>query len=1222
MDPVLVTFDFGGNLDEEVKKVTLSIKGMRDESASTYKRLLADSNAAYNSLSKDNKILAVAIQDSIVALRRLADAKEALNEKFKQGEISTNDYAEAAARLAVQEAELKSSISGMTKELERSMQSDRLVIGSIVQKQDALSILKNEYNNLTEEERDNVSIGGALLAKIKAQKDELDGLSESTKNSKGSTVSLIDAVDDLPGPLGRTASGVKSVSKAMVALMANPVVLFLAAIAAGLAALFSWFKRTEEGENALAVATSVFTGVLNTLLDVVDDVGEWLFKAFTKPKEALKDVTEFIKGQFTNRLDALAKMGKAIVKIFSEDWKQGFADYAGAVSQFTTGIVDAGGKMQAFYNDIKANAKASYDLGLREVELEKKKRAWLVDRAKLEAQIQDLRLKGDQKDMYSAAKRLEFQNKASSLIEKMTANDKAIAAEELDIMKERNSLSHKNKAALDAEAEATKKLFDVEQEGARARREMQEKRNSTRNEISADARKAAEKEKKYLEEYKKELEAKKEAYERYFAYVETIGEESANKQFATLIQSGKTYYDYIQSKIAELSGKENLSDKDVNRLAFLYEEANKVSGKKTAVDVLKSQIEQLKILYGDDLGKLKDELIKLQSGNAGNNTTQGFQMQQAIEDALTETDKAAAQKFKDLLDTYQTGFQRLASLEKSYNDDVAFLRAQITDKSTEEEKKRIEDTITARSKAYGQAVLQEGDLFKKLFGDLERESTSSLEDMFSKLKTVDTSKVFSNPQDIKTFQDAVKKLESELRTRNPFKQLNKDFSRLLKDIKSGKDTKDALSGLTESFAGAKQYVGELGDSLGQVFGEETSYAIDQALQLGQAVFDVGSGAAKLANGDIIGGVKDIIKGIGSVFSMANKVKEMNRLAREDNQKFYDAALKGEREHQMLIRERLRTEQQIGETSLAYNKRITEELAKQSAASSSEYNRLLREIQGEQYISGKGYKHGTLFRKAKTWNEYASLSGKTYEDIEKLYDKGQLDEKVASLFEQMKALKEEGADINQMIVDQAESIRELYTGTTSEAIADSILSGFAEGKRSAADFADSFQEMLNSAVLNGVKMRALEEPLRQWYEQFAEASGSGLTSDKIAELKAAYDKIINDAAKQLSDAEKITGIGLIGGDVSRSATAKGVASMNQDSADELNGNFNALLIYADKASNGISNIQSLMITGLSVLNRIEENTRFCRRLEGIESDMGRMRADIESIVLKGIYIKTK
>ena len=140
------------------------------------------------------------------------------------------------------------------------------------------------------------------------------------------------------------------------------------------------------------------------------------------------------------------------------------------------------------------------------------------------------------------------------------------------------------------------------------------------------------------------------------------------------------------------------------------------------------------------------------------------------------------------------------------------------------------------------------------------------------------------------------------------------------------------------------------------------------------------------------------------------------------------------------------------------------------------------MQGEEFISGKGYKHGTWFRKAKTWNIYSSLAGKSYDDIEKLYTEGRLEEMVAKLFEQLKALKEEGADIDQMLADQAESMREAWTGTTSDSIADSILQGFAEGKRSAADFADSFEEMLNNAVLQGIKLRALEEPLRQWYEK--------------------------------------------------------------------------------------------------------------------------------------------
>lgn len=50
-DPVYITFEFRGNLEDEVEKVTLGIKGLRDESAKTYQRLIADSGAAYGAMS-------------------------------------------------------------------------------------------------------------------------------------------------------------------------------------------------------------------------------------------------------------------------------------------------------------------------------------------------------------------------------------------------------------------------------------------------------------------------------------------------------------------------------------------------------------------------------------------------------------------------------------------------------------------------------------------------------------------------------------------------------------------------------------------------------------------------------------------------------------------------------------------------------------------------------------------------------------------------------------------------------------------------------------------------------------------------------------------------------------------------------------------------------------------------------------------------------------------
>ena len=71
-DPVYITFEFRGNLEDEVEKVTLGIKGLRDESTKTYQRLIADSGEAYGAMSAENRKLAVSIQENINALRDLS----------------------------------------------------------------------------------------------------------------------------------------------------------------------------------------------------------------------------------------------------------------------------------------------------------------------------------------------------------------------------------------------------------------------------------------------------------------------------------------------------------------------------------------------------------------------------------------------------------------------------------------------------------------------------------------------------------------------------------------------------------------------------------------------------------------------------------------------------------------------------------------------------------------------------------------------------------------------------------------------------------------------------------------------------------------------------------------------------------------------------------------------------------------------------------------------
>lgn len=1208
--PIYVTFEFAGNLGEEVEKVKLSIKGMRDETSSTFKSLLKSSNEAFAALSEDNQKLAVAIQKDIDALRQLDALQKAMNESFEKGTMSASAYADGMAKLSIQEIDLREGIAANIKQLNEAIAADKRQTGSIEEKKAALASLEQAYAKLSETER-NSEKGDALVRQIRELRTEVKSLGDVMGDATTSEKGFLDTAKALPGPLGSAASGIQSMTKAAMAFIATPLGIVLAAIAAALALVTTWFRRTEEGENALAVATAAFGQVLNSVLDVASRAGKWLYEAFTSPKQALSDLVDFMKDQLVNRLQGLAESGQALWKIFRYGDLTGFVDLGKSLLKVSTGVDDLTGKVKDFYDETKDKVKERVSLQERENQLEKDQRGFLVERAKLEDRINELRNKSYDQSL-PEKERLTALKEAMNLNDQLYSKEISFAKEKYAIIKRTNELSDSNKADLQKEAEAEAEIIRLDAQRLSSRQMMLRMSNTLTNKIAKEDSKTA------VDLLKEELDKKKNLYSLYYAFLEKQGKEAADKAYEGLVRDGESYREYILRQIDALEQLSSRSADENNMLAFLYQENANLEGKKTAADVLKEEIEKLKKLYGDDLVKLRAELVNIQASMSGDNSESGVQKKNVITAALDEADKDAEKKFKDLMDTYQTGFFKLIKLEEDYNRDVEFLRSRMDEQTTEEGKKRIEDAIKARSDAYAKALLKENDMFVKLFGDLTRESTRNLQNLLKFAETADLTGM--TPQDIKAFQDAVRKLESELRERNPFKAMYKDFTNLMDAIKKGEGAEDALSGLDKSFKEAVDYVNQLGDSLGSVFGEDTSYAISQATELAGAVFNIGKGAAQLYSGDILGGIQSVASGVASIFSIAKKTKEMNRKAREEQQKYYDNALKGEREYNQLLRERLRLQQQIGETTLQYNKRITAELEKQGRDVQSEYNRLFSQLQGEDYISGVGYKHGTWLRKAKTWNEYESLAGKTYEDIEKLYTEGKLDEKVSSLFEQLKKLKEEGADINQMLADQAEAMREAYTGTNTNAIADSIIQGFAEGKRSAQDFANDFESMMNNAVLQGVKMQALEEPLRQWYEQFAESSRAGLTADKIAELRKQYDKIISDAAQQLSDAEKITGMSISGASASREASQKGLASMSQHSAYELEGKFTTMLIYQDKINTNVSDLKGLLLSGLDQLGQIAANTSYCQRLDNMDKTMTSVKQGVDYIVTNGLILR--
>ena len=1269
-DPVYITFEFRGNLEDEVEKVTLGIKGLRDESAKTYQRLIADSGAAYGAMSAENRKLAVTVQESINALRDLAVVQGSLDDGLEAGTVTTRQYTRMKAALAVRENSLREAISGGMRTLNERIQTESRAVDSVMALQKRLQELTSAYYNLSKADREgNAGQGilrqiGDLDKEIQTAQSRLSAYSRSAGTGfNGLSMSVQQVARELPS----------------LTMGAN---MFFLAISNNLPVLADNIRTArveydllkKSGQTAIPVWKQVLTSIVSwqtalvvgiTLLSVYGkDIVNWiqgLLGADQAQKRLNESMTDFNSILATERqhlrtlFSALEKStagteghrkaineintayGKYLPNLLSE--KSSLNEIREAYRLVNKQLMEnaalkaqSGAIDKTLEKAIKTQSEALTEMreiatrnlgesksggimdiipGLTEDFRAAGKtweEAWRGVSAKIRSELGGKKLGGSfyeeledyVRSVYESEKEIsDIQKQFSPFFNKEAAERDIIENKAYweDIKKQATSVLE----SIDAEQ---KKLLDSGKTAG-----IEPAIVTAYKTAKADIDKATEALKAYDSYEKRQSAADKQQTKEQRAKeaANVIKAETATRELE--IERQKAVLEQ-REKDAELELRQqkiNLmkegSDKELAQIALDYDRKINEIGKKGREYILAQQkIEQA--LWENENPNWKKKGLTFKPSTTSVSQlpgTQAKELSDATGMADSTRDKAEADLLEKTLRQYQDYATKRLEIERKYNEDIAYLTSQRTEKNKEAINAAIGEAVKGKKKALSSLSLDElkdTDMWDKIFGDLDKMALPSLEGLLKQAREVNTSAW--DPKNVKEYQDAITRLEEAIRTRSPFKSIGDDWKKLLKAMREGDGDgmAGALEGIDSSVQKINNDLNTIAGGIGDIFGDEAGYAASQVVELTTALGGFVTAASRFAQGDFLGGMASVVSSVGSIFSMGKRVKEMNREAREEQQKFYDEAIQGEMEYQRLLRERLRTQRQIGETTLAYNKRITEELEKQRQASGSEYDRLLRQIQGEQYISGVGSRHGTWFRKAKTWNEYSSLAGKSYEDIEKLYTEGRLEEKVARLFEQLRALREEGVDIDQMLDDQEESMREVLTGTTTDSIADSIIQGFAGGKRSAKDFADDFQEMLNNAVLQGIKMRALEEPLRKWYESFAEASGAGLTESDIADLKAQYDKIVENAAKQLEDMERVTG-NKIDSTLTQQARAGAFTTMTQDTASELNGRFTAIQINVSEIKGCVLDMRTFLSKGLEYSEEIARNTSYCKRLDRID-----------------------
>lgn len=171
--------------------------------------------------------------------------------------------------------------------------------------------------------------------------------------------------------------------------------------------------------------------------------------------------------------------------------------------------------------------------------------------------------------------------------------------------------------------------------------------------------------------------------------------------------------------------------------------------------------------------------------------------------------------------------------------------------------------------------------------------------------------------------------------------------------------------------------------------------------------------------------------------------------------------------------------------------------------------------------------------------------------------------------------DEYADQANTLTDLTDKLNESLTGMSFDAMYDSFVSSLMDMEYSAEDAANNISEYFMKAMISNVIGEKYMETLKGWYQKFSDYMKSdGLDAKETQELTNDYLQMTKDAIAERDAIADLVGYNPDGSSSSTSASGRGIESMTQQEAEELNGRFTALQIAGEAIRT-----QSSMTNGL-------------------------------------------
>lgn len=834
---------------------------------------------------------------------------------------------------------------------------------------------------------------------------------------------------------------------------------------------------------------------------------------------------------------------------------------------------------------------------------------------------------------------------ADTLAQKQLEAEKRVEEARIAVMEDGYE---KRKATLDLQhKEALDRIDKEEKELIKARKDAG-KGGLTQEEIAGFAQRRTYENQSYQQSTNKlfegELDYKKKQYELYWRWVENMGKDVADKQFASLLQSSGSFKQYLEKQIAELQAKKaagTITEGESNFLISLNVQYDELTGAKTALDAFRESVNAAinrNQTLAEKLAAVAEAKRKLESGESGLNADD-------TATAYAEYDKMDADLQKEVQDTVLRDYRSFEEQRQSITDQYALLRAEAERMGDEERIRLINKAEKEALSALNTAFLQQSDSWKKLFSDLDTLSVGQISKL---IKDVEQQLAAGNlqlsPVDFKAVIDSLTRAKERIQQLNPFSALDTFFNDYLKarkklaaakaalakgegskeDVENAeREVKAAANGITQSVEKVTDITTECASSLQSMFdalgmdgvADGLGTAIELMEQLGNAAASVG----KFMSGDIIGGVTGMISSITSVVGIFAKLHDKKYEKRiQEIQKQIDA----------LERSYSRLERAFNNTYWVFN---DEERA------GFEQNIKLIEDQ----IAALEEQRETA-RRAWDFAKYAQLTAQI-KDLNKQLSKAKEGDDMLGLYEQQKqSLREQQElmrqqiqaemdkkktdndkiqqwndaieQIEQQIEDLDRQMMETFAGTTTkEAIdqyADAIVDAYCAGEDAAKALGDTTREVLKKAVIDALKRQFLAKAMDEAVQYLGEAMSDGVLTK---EEKARFEYLTRMAGETFTNALDAVGdwIKDIEDDTASDPLAGAVAAMSEETGGVIAGRLNAFIINQSEQT-------SVLREQLLQQSAISQNTANTNAiLSRIDATLKRIETKDSSLLSQGI-----